>query len=100
MTYVCLLLAGGLHNVHVHFFLQTHTHTHTLYRALQHVVEKCGGAFEPHLNSDLIQLVFTSLSHTNRFVRETGYKVIAAIVMIPGEPCTRINQHYILHVNP
>lgn len=62
-----------------------YTYTHTLmYRALQHVVEECGAAFEPHLTSDLIQLVFTSLSHTNRFVRETGYKVIAAIVTIPG----------------
>ena len=58
-------------------------------RALQHVVENCGTAFEPHLTSDLIQLVFTSLSHTNRFVRETGYKVLAAIVMIPGQ--SRIN---------
>ena len=72
-------------------YISSFKHTHTLYRALQHVVEKCGGAFEPHLNSDLIQLVFTSISHTNRFVRETGYKVVAAIVMIPGELCTRIN---------
>ena len=60
------------------------------------VVNYCGSAFEPHLNSDLIQLVFTSLSHTNRFVRETGYKVIAAIVMIPGE---QLYVH-VLHVNP
>ncbi|CAI8043758.1 hypothetical protein GBAR_LOCUS24277, partial [Geodia barretti] len=52
--------------------------------ALQHVVERCGIAFEPHLTSDLLQLVFTCLSHTNRFVRETGYRVIAAFISIPG----------------
>ena len=54
-------------------------------RALQRVVESCGAAFEPHLTSDLLQLVFTALHHTNRFVRETGYNVIAAIVKIPGQ---------------
>lgn len=54
-------------------------------RALQHVVEKCGSGFEPHLTSELLELVFTSLSHTNRFVRETGYKVIAAIITIHGQ---------------
>jgi hypothetical protein len=53
-------------------------------RALQRVVERCGSAFEPHLTSDLLQLVFTCLSHTNRFVRETGYRVIAAFISIPG----------------
>ena len=54
-------------------------------RALLQVVEKCGKAFEPYLTSDLVQLVFTCLSHTNRFVRETGYRVIAAIITIPGQ---------------
>ena len=49
------------------------------------MVEKCGREFEPHLTSDLVQLVFTCLSHTNRFVRETGYRVIAAIIPIPGQ---------------
>ena len=33
------------------------------FRALQQVVEKCGKVFEPHLTSDLVQLVFTCLSH-------------------------------------
>ena len=51
-------------------------------RALQEVVEKCGKAFEPHLTSDLAQLVFTCLSHTNCFVRETGYRVIVSIITI------------------
>ena len=85
-------------NVCIQYMYITHTCTHTpacegslctppslMSRALQHVVENCGTAFEPHLTPDLIHLVFTSLSHTNRFVRETGYKVLAAIVMIPGQ---------------
>ena len=59
-------------------------------RALQRVVERCGSAFEPHLTSDLLQLVFTCLSHTNRFVRETGYRVIAAFISIPGGYCTAL----------
>ena len=49
------------------------------------MVEKCGREFEAHLTSDLVQLVFTCLSHTNHFVRETGYRVIAAIITIPGQ---------------
>ena len=48
-------------------------------------MEKCGSEFEPHLTPDLFDLVFTALGHTNRFVRETGYKVIAAIIKIPGQ---------------
>ena len=62
-----------------------YVHMCLCYRALQYVVEKCGSAFESHLTSDLMQLVFTCLSHTNRFVRETGYRVIAAIITIPGQ---------------
>ena len=51
----------------------------SLCRALQQVVKYCSG-FEPHLNSDLLQLVFTCVGHTNRFARETGYRVIAAFI--------------------
>ena len=58
------------------------------------MVEKCGSAFESHLTSDLMQLVFTCLSHTNRFVRETGYRVIADIITIPGQYST-----YYLHTH-
>jgi hypothetical protein len=52
--------------------------------ALQYAVEGCGQSFEPHLTPSLIELLFTSFKHTNRFVRETGYKVLAAIVKCPG----------------
>ena len=54
-------------------------------RALEHAVVGCGSAFEPFITFDLLQLIFTALGHTNRFVRETGFRVLAAIVKCPGE---------------
>ena len=86
-------------HVHVHCIsgLCTSVPLSLMCRALQHVVENCGTAFEPHLTSDLIQLVFTSLGHTNRFVRETGYKVIAAIIMIPGQSLVHVHVHVLVY---
>lgn len=52
---------------------------------LQQVVEGCGSSFASHVTSSLLELLFSALGHTNRFVRETGYKVLAAIVTCPGE---------------
>ena len=46
----------------------------------------CGAGFAAFVNSDLLQLIFDSLCHTNRFVRETGYKTLAAIIKCPGTP--------------
>ena len=54
------------------------------FRALQHAVVGCGSRFEPFITPDLLQLIFTSLGHANRFVRESGFKVIASIVKCPG----------------
>ena len=48
-------------------------------------MEGSGPSFSPHITAELLQLLFTALQHTNRFVRETGYKVMAAIVSCPGE---------------
>jgi len=53
-------------------------------RALQQAVVGCGSSFEPFITSDLLQLIFSSLKHTNKFIRETGFKVLAAIVKCPG----------------
>ena len=47
---------------------------------LQAVIEGCGRFFLPHVTQDLLDLVFQSLTHTNRFVRETGYHVCASLV--------------------
>ena len=52
--------------------------------ALQQAVEGCGATFEPHITKELLDLLFTALSHTNRFVREMGFKVLAVIsVCVP-----------------
>jgi len=50
------------------------------YRCLQSMIDNCGPAFSQYIDQDLLDLVFQSLRHTNRFVRETGYYVCASIV--------------------
>ncbi|PIK43733.1 hypothetical protein BSL78_19410 [Apostichopus japonicus] len=56
----------------------------TWMRCLQAVVEGCGPGFLSFIDQDLLDLVFGTLTHTNRFVRETGYYVCAAIVSCNG----------------
>ncbi|XP_064405972.1 uncharacterized protein LOC135351009 [Halichondria panicea] len=51
--------------------------------ALKHAVRGCGPSFQPFITSELLELIFTTLEHTNRFVRETAFKLIAAIVKVP-----------------
>ena len=53
--------------------------------ALQFAVEGCGSSFETHITPELLDLLFTTFEHINRFVRETGYKVLSAIVKCPGK---------------
>ena len=62
-----------------------HTLSLSLFSALQRAVEGCSDSFSPHITGDLLQLLFTSFQHTNRFVRETAYNVTAAIVSCPGK---------------
>ena len=50
------------------------------FRCLQFVVEGCGQGFNRHVDQDLLDLIFSTLKHTNRFVRETGFQVCGAIV--------------------
>ena len=63
-------------------------------RALQHAVVGCGSNFEPFITTDLLQLIFTSLGHANRFVRETGFKVISSIVQCPGLSKATTDTHW------
>ncbi|KAK9823094.1 hypothetical protein WJX72_000228 [[Myrmecia] bisecta] len=51
----------------------------TSYRALQQVMEGCGPAFKPHVILELRSLLYRSLLHPNRFVRETGYHILASV---------------------
>ena len=73
---------------HTNTYMCTHmTYTH-IHRTLQQAVVGCGSSFEPFITSDLLQLIFSALKHTNRFIRETGFKVLAAIVKCPGKLCS------------
>ena len=36
------------------------------------------------ITSELLELFFSTLEHTNRFVRETGFKLITTIIKISG----------------
>ena len=56
----------------------------------------CGSKFEPFITTDLLQLIFTSLGHANRFVRETGFKVISAIVKCPGLSEATTTAHWLI----
>ena len=56
----------------------------TSYRALLKVVEATGTAFGPFATTELWNLVFRGVQHSNRFVREVSYLTISALVKNSG----------------
>ena len=52
----------------------------TTMKCLKCMIEGCGTSFNPFITQDLLELLFSALTHTNRFVRETGFNVCASIV--------------------
>ena len=44
------------------------------------MIDGCGVNFNDKIDQELLDLIFTALDHTNRFVRETGYQVCGALV--------------------
>lgn len=52
----------------------------TSMKCLQFMVDGCGENFKPFITNDFLELLFSTLSHTNRFVRETGYYVLGSLV--------------------
>ncbi|GFU22070.1 uncharacterized protein NPIL_298861 [Nephila pilipes] len=52
----------------------------TSMKCLQFMVDGCGENFKPFITNEFLELLFKTLSHTNRFVRETGYYVLASLV--------------------
>lgn len=52
----------------------------TSMKALQAMVEGCGNDFLPFINQELLDMIFQSLTHTNRFVRETAFYVCSSLV--------------------
>ena len=51
----------------------------TSMKGLQSIIEGCGESFLRFVNMELLDLIFETLDHTNRFVRETGYYVCASL---------------------
>ncbi|XP_062503877.1 uncharacterized protein LOC134180707 isoform X2 [Corticium candelabrum] len=49
-------------------------------RCLCCVVDGCGVEFDTFVDSDFLQLIFSTLSHTNRFVRESAFQLLSSLV--------------------
>jgi hypothetical protein len=49
-------------------------------RCLCCVVDGCGTDFDTFIDNDFLQLIFSTLSHTNRFVRESAYQLLTSLV--------------------
>ncbi|XP_067011656.1 uncharacterized protein [Anabrus simplex] len=52
----------------------------TSLKCLQCMIEGCGTNFQPFVDDELLGLIFQTLTHTNRFVRETGFYVCSSLV--------------------
>ena len=44
------------------------------------MIEGCSYGFNEFVDQELLDLIFSALDHTNRFVRETGYYVCSSLV--------------------
>lgn len=56
----------------------------TSFSAVRFIMKGCRERFNPHLDEALLQLVFRSVRHRNRFVRETGFLTCGTIAEICG----------------
>ena len=54
----------------------------TSIKCLQYVIQGCGHSFLGSVDSNLLELIYTTTRHTNRFVRETGYHTLASIIKL------------------
>lgn len=52
----------------------------TWMKCLKSVIEGCGHHFNQYVDQKLMDLIFNALTHTNRFVRETGYYLCSSLV--------------------
>ena len=51
----------------------------TSMKGLQAIIEGCAESFFEYVGTDLLEMLFETLNHTNRFVRETGYYLCASL---------------------
>lgn len=57
----------------------------TSFRALEHIMKGCGDAFRPCLTDEILNLIYKSLKHPNRFVREICQFIMGTICHMLGE---------------
>ncbi len=62
--------------------------------AQEQAVVGCGASFEPFITTELLEMVSSTLPHTNRFVREMSFKVLAAIVKCPNVSRATVDAHW------
>lgn len=48
------------------------------------MVQGCGSNFQIFIDHELLNLIFQTLVHPNRFVRETGFYLCSALVRCGG----------------
>ena len=65
----------------------------TSMKSLKSVIEGCQDSFLQYLNQELLNLIFETLKHTNRFVRETGYYVCSALVRHGVRSSSQCREH-------
>lgn len=53
---------------------------------MQHIIEGCGDDFQQCVTGGLRDLVYRALLHPNRFVRETGYHIVASLCRVCAGP--------------
>ena len=70
-------------------------------KCLQAMINGCAEHFRDFIDQNLLDLIFDSLRHQNRFVRETGYQTCATIIevcaKIPDQetnPMKKYNRHF------
>lgn len=53
----------------------------TSLKALQYMIEGCGSHFHSFMDEELIAIILKTLTHSNRFVRETGFYLCSSLFL-------------------
>lgn len=72
----------------------------TSLKCLQFMVSGCGTNFQPFVDQELLVLIFQTLTHTNRFVRETGFYVCSALVSCGNTENDTEGRDSVCEINP
>ena len=70
----------------------------TSVKCIQSMINGCTNGFRKFVDDELLDLIFTTLGHDNRFVRETGYQTCASIIQACSHEQTEPNQEG--NINP